>query len=94
MIYTIEQIAIAQPAGPDLFQALEATHSLQQAEDVLKVRGIPFNWRRLDVGSASLPPELSRRLASLPPHEVFIIPLKAGATLGVIVQQRPAPPMP
>ena len=35
-----------------------------------------------------------RRLASLPPHEVFIIPLKAGATLGVIVQQRPAPPMP
>ncbi|MBS0332390.1 MAG: hypothetical protein JSS35_06450 [Proteobacteria bacterium] len=91
VIYTMEQIAIQQMT-PELQQALQPLNTLQQVEDALKVRGVPFMWRRAEVNSAGLPPDFARQLAALPPHEVFVAPQgRGGAVMGTIVQQRPAP---
>ena len=89
VIYTMEQIAVPQFTA-ELRDALAPVHSLQAAEEVLKVRGIPFGWRRVEVNSGALDPNLARQLAALPPHEVIIVPQAQGATMATIVQQRPA----
>lgn len=92
VIYTIDQIAIQQ-ITPELQQAIQPLHSLQEVEEALKVRGVTFIWRRAELTSASLPVALARQLAGLPPHEVFVVPqAQGGAMMGTIIQQRPAPP--
>lgn len=90
-VYTVEEIAIGQ-FTPELRQVLTPVHSLQQAEDLLKVRGVAFAWRRAELNSGMMELGLARQMAALPPHEVFIVPSGEGAVLGVIVQQRAAPP--
>jgi len=90
IIYTAELIAVPQ-ITPDLAEALKPVHSLQQAEEMLKVRGLSFMWRRGELNSATLPAAFAHQLAVLPPHEVFLIPAQnGGVVMGVIVQQHPA----
>lgn len=91
MIYTFEQLLVAQ-VSPELRAALIPLHSLGDVEEVLKVRGLSFGWRRVEVNSAGMQPDFARKLAALPPHEVFIVPQGQGAVIATIVQQRPAPP--
>lgn len=92
IIYTAELIA-APKITPDLPEALKPVHTLQLAEELLKVRGLSFMWSRGELLSTAMPPAFAHQLAILPPHEVFLIPQKNGGVLmGVIVAQRPAPP--
>jgi len=87
VIYTVEQLQTA-PLPPGVEKQLGPLHSLKAVEDLLKANYIAFNWRRVDVRSSQLDPQLAGRIASLPPGEVFIIPSTQGVSINVIVGRR------
>ncbi|MFL5297387.1 MAG: hypothetical protein ACJ798_13480 [Phenylobacterium sp.] len=86
-IYEMEQIRTG-PIAADVLQKLQATKTLQEAEEILKVNRVGFSWSAGEVRSTSLPPGFVAELDKLPPHEVFLIPQAAGVTMGVILRIR------
>jgi hypothetical protein len=85
--YILEQLQTG-PLPPGVQRQLPPLHTLKDVEDLLKANYIAFNWRRVDVASTQLNPELARQIAALPPGEVFIVPTTRGVSMNVIVGRR------
>jgi hypothetical protein len=86
-VYVVEQVVTAKlPA--ELLKQIEPLKTLRQIEELLKANSIPYAWRKADMNSAALPPEVMQLIDKLPPGEVFVLPMANNLTMNVIVGRR------
>lgn len=86
--FLMETLQTAAP-GPEVIEKLKPLKTLREVEELLKANNLAFAWRRGEVETARLGPQLTEVLVKLPPKEVFVMPQKDGSLIiGVIIGQR------
>lgn len=82
--YQLDQIAFSAKPSPALDAKLKPAKTLAQVEAVLRGENIAFQRGTGQIDTAALPPEVSARIASLPPGEPFLIPGNGQLIVNVI----------
>ena len=73
-IFTIEFLRIQRPTDPTVIKALEPLKSLEQVEDFLKAKQIPYQHSTGNLDAVGADPRMIQAIVKLPPNEVFVIP--------------------
>lgn len=72
---------------PGVLKQMEPLHTLDAIEALLKENYIPFAWAHRQLNTATMPPEIFKRLDALPPREVFVTKQGDGALIAVILSK-------
>ena len=83
-LYLVDQLRVAAKPDAALIQALEPAKTLEEAEAVLKQRGLPYQRGAGEMDSLRVPPEMAARVAQLPPGAPFMLPSQGGLMIGRI----------
>ena len=88
-IFTLDQIAFAQPASLDTLKHLGPLKTLTEVEQQLTRDNVKFERQPAALDSLSVPPALLKQITALPPGEVFVVPSRGGVlTANVITASR------
>jgi EpsD family peptidyl-prolyl cis-trans isomerase len=88
--WNLQQLRFEMPASPQVRAQFEAAKTLDELAKVLTDNRITFARAQVRLDTATIPPELYGRLATLPPGEPFIIPIGNQAVASVIASREPA----
>lgn len=89
--YVLDQIVFPQTADATIVKALEPAHSLDAVAAVLTARHIQFARGKGQLDTGSIPPEIAKRITSLPPGEPFVIPDNGRMVASVITATESVP---
>lgn len=89
--YALDQIIFAQPADAAVIKELEPAHSLDAIAALLSARGIQFTRGKGQLDSATVPPVMASRIASLPSGEPFLVPDNGRLVASVITATEAVP---
>ena len=92
--YTLNQLVFAPTTDQTILQKLEPTHTLDAIAAVLTAARIPFARGVGNLDTASLPPPIAAKIASLPPGEPFLLPDNGRIVASVIQSVQPLPVSP
>ena len=82
--YTLDQIVFPQPADVKVLSDLGPAHSLDAIAAILSAHGIQFSRGKGQLDTATVPPAIAGRLATLPSGEPFLVPDKGRMVASVI----------
>jgi peptidyl-prolyl cis-trans isomerase C len=89
--YALDQIIFPQPADATVIKELEPAHSLDAIAAILSARGIQFSRGKGQLDSATVPPAMASRIASLPAGEPFLVPDNGRLVASVITATEAVP---
>ncbi|MDB5581806.1 MAG: hypothetical protein JWR80_6982 [Bradyrhizobium sp.] len=89
--YALDQIIFPQPADAKIIKDLEPAHSLDAIAAVLSARGIQFTRGKGQLDSATIPPVMANRIATLPSGEPFLVPDNGRIVASVITSTEVSP---
>lgn len=89
--YALDQIAFAPPSNMAVLRQLEPAHSLEAVAAALTTAGIKFTQGSSVLDTATVPPELAQRIASLPPGEPFVVPAGGRFVVSVVKSVQDVP---
>lgn len=89
--YTLDQIAFAPPSNMAVLRQLEPAHSLEAVAAALTTAGIKFTQGSSVLDTATVPPALAQRIASLPPGEPFVVPAGGRFVVSVVKSVQDVP---
>jgi EpsD family peptidyl-prolyl cis-trans isomerase len=89
--YTLDQISIPQSTDRTILKQLEPVHNIDQVASILTGAGVKFTRGPATFDSAMAPPELSQKIAALPPGEPFVVPVNGRFLVNAIKSVEPVP---
>ncbi len=90
-IWVVDQIQFPAPADTAALKSYEPLKTLDQIEAKLTADGTPFRRIPTSIDTLQISPENTRRIAALPPGEVFITPVGSGLSANLITETRASP---
>ncbi|CAN5288051.1 hypothetical protein BH11PSE5_BH11PSE5_10710 [soil metagenome] len=87
--YSLDQIIFPLPADRKILAEFQPAHTLDAVVAVLTARKIPFTRSKGQLDSGSVPPDVAKRIAALPPGEPFLVPENGRVVASVIVSAEP-----
>ncbi len=87
--FKLDQLQIDVPTDPKRLKELESAHTLVDVADRLTKMGIAFQRGTGTLDSATVAPEVLKRLQSLPPGEPFIVPNNGKLVINAITVAEP-----
>ncbi len=90
-VFVVDQLRVGRPPKPLDPKELEPLKTLDQVQDFLKSKSIPFEHTLQTVDSLGANPQAIDAVMKLPAGEVFIMPANGGFTANVIQQTKPYP---
>jgi peptidyl-prolyl cis-trans isomerase C len=88
-VLALQQIAIDPPSDPKSLEPLKDAHSLDAVAAALTKLNIPFTRTSGRLDTASVPPEVLKRILALPSTEPFVLPAGGKLFANVIVGREP-----
>jgi peptidyl-prolyl cis-trans isomerase C len=88
-VLALQQIAIDPPSDPKSLEPLKDAHSLDAVAAALTKLNIPFTRTSGRLDTASVPPEVLKRIFALPSTEPFVLPAGGKLFANVIVGREP-----
>lgn len=89
--YSLSQLVFTPPTDQAVLQKLEPTHSLDAIAAVLTAAQVPFARGVGSLDTASIPPQVATKIASLAPGEPFLLPDNGRIVASVIQTVQPLP---
>ena len=89
--YELDQISIPQSTDRAILKQLEPIHNIDQVAALLTAAGVKFTRGPAAFDSALAPPELSQKIAALPPGEPFVVPFNGRFLVNVITSVKLMP---
>ncbi|MCP3730833.1 SurA N-terminal domain-containing protein [Sphingomonas sp. MG17] len=89
--YNVDQIQFPTPTDRSRLKALEAAHDMAAVETTLAKMNIKFTRQAAAMDSLTTPPELIKRVLTLPPGEPFVIAGGPTIYVSVLTGKVPAP---
>jgi EpsD family peptidyl-prolyl cis-trans isomerase len=91
-ILTLDQVRFPTPPNQDYLKALEPANNMAEVVAALNRLGIRFERGTTRADTATMSPEMFRRLSSIGSSEPFVIPMPTGVSVSQIMASQPAPP--
>ena len=88
--YLVDQLVVPK-VDQALVTALKPVTSLDAAVAVLKSRNLPYSTTSGVIDTLTIGPDAAKKLASLPPGEVFIVPANPGLRINQIKSSQVSP---
>ena len=88
--WNLEQLIYPTPSERAVNARIVATKTLEELAQVLTQSGIRFTRAQNRFDTATMPPDMYERVASLPPGEPFIVPAGGRTVASAIVSREPA----
>lgn len=89
--YALDQIVFPQPADTKILGELGPAHSLDSIAAILSAHGIQFGRGKGQLDTATVPPAIASRLATLPAGEPFLVPDRGRMVASVITSTQAFP---
>ena len=90
-LYLVDVLQLAQPATPELAQALRPIEDFEQIAKLLTDRKVPFRRGTEQFDSLRMPAGMAAQVASLPPGTPFVIPAPPSLAIARVRASRDAP---
>lgn len=90
-LLTLDQIVFAMPQDSGKLQQLAPMKSMTEVEKWLIENGLQYRRQPGRIDTLQIDPAAARRIASLPPGEVFIVPANAMVSANVVTKVDPSP---
>lgn len=90
-VFTIDFIRIQRPTDPGVIKALEPLKTLDQVEEFLKSKQIPYQHSTGNLDAVGADPRMIDAMIKLPPNEVFVIPNGQTLLINKIVGSKVVP---
>ncbi|TCP33065.1 SurA N-terminal domain-containing protein [Sphingomonas sp. BK235] len=88
-VLALQQIVIDPPQDPKVLEPLKDAHTMDAVAAMLTKLNIPFTRTTGRLDTASVPPEVLKRIFALPASEPFVLPANGKLFASVIVGREP-----
>lgn len=90
-ILVVDQIQFPMPANREALKSFQPLKTLDDIEQKLVADGITYRRVPTSLDTLQLPPQLAKQITSLPPGEVFVIPVSGVVTANNVTETRVSP---
>ena len=90
-LFAVDQIRFAEPNRKDYLDALRGANNMTDVVAILNRFGIKFDRRNAQVDSATLTPDLFRKIRAVGTSEPIVIPSGPTVTVSQILEMKSAP---